>query len=130
MEGMVKAIERGFPQREIAKAAFEYQKRVEKRERIVVGVNDFVLKDEEIEIPILKVDPEVEKEQHRRLKELRQKRDNQKVKRALDDLRDGCRSNVNLMYPILEATRAYATLGEICGVMREEFGEYREPIIF
>ncbi len=130
MGGMVKAIEKGFPQREIAKAAFEYQRKVEKGEKVVVGVNKFALKDEKIEIPILKVDPEVEKEQHRRLKELREKRDNQKVKRTLDDLRDACRSNVNLMYPILEATRAYATLGEICGVMREEFGEYREPIIF
>lgn len=130
MGGMVKAIEKGFPQREIAKAAFEYQKKVERGERIVVGVNKFALKNEKIKIPILKVDPEVEKEQYRRLKELREKRDNQKVKRTLDVLHDACRSKDNLMYPILEATRAYATLGEICGVMREEFGEYREPIIF
>ena len=120
--GMVKAIEHGFPQREIADAAFRYQKLVEQGRRTVVGVNKHVLEGEKLEIPLLKIDHTVEEEQHRRLQELRARRDNVRVKKALADLKAACTGTDNVMYPILEAVRAYATLGEICGTMKEVFG--------
>ncbi len=128
--GMVKAIEQGFPQREIAEAAYRYQKAVDEGRRTVVGVNKYVLEGERLEIPILKIDPNVEKEQCERLARLRQRRDNDRVKRALADLKDACAGKDNVMYPILEAVQAYATLGEICGAMKEVFGTYSEPPMF
>jgi len=128
--GMVRAIEHGFPQREIADAAYRYQKQVEDGRRTVVGVNKHVLEGEKLEIPLLRIDPTVEQEQHRRLDELRKKRDNAKVKKALADLKAACAGRDNVMYPILESVRAYATLGEICGTMKEVFGSYEEPPMF
>jgi len=128
--GITKAIEVGYPQKEIAEAAYRYQKSVEEKKRIIVGVNEYVMEGEKPEIPLLKIDPQVEKDQCVRLDELRKKRDNQKVQRTLDDLRDACKGTDNVMFPILEATRAYATLGEIAGVFKEVFGEYREPPIY
>jgi methylmalonyl-CoA mutase N-terminal domain/subunit len=128
--GMVKAIEQGYPQREIAHAAYQYQKALEKKEKIMVGVNDFTMEGEKIEIPILKIDYTVEQEQHRRLEELRKKRDNMKVKKFLDELKQVSQSKENVMPLIIEAARAYASLGEICGAMKEIFGTYREPPIF
>lgn len=125
--GIIKAVEIGYPQKEIAKAAYQYQKEIEEKKRIIVGLNEYKMKNEKIEIPILEIDPQVENNQHKRLEKLRKKRDNQKVKQTLNDLRDACNGTDNLMYPIMEATRAYATLGEIAGVLKEEFGEYREP---
>ncbi|MFO7890911.1 MAG: methylmalonyl-CoA mutase family protein [bacterium] len=125
--GIINAVEKGYPQKEIAKAAYQYQKEIEEKKRIVVGLNEYKINNEKIEIPLLEVDPQVEKDQNERLEELRKKRDNQKVKRTLNDLKDTCNSTDNLMYPILEAARAYATLGEIAGVLKEVFGEYREP---
>ncbi|MCS7258050.1 MAG: methylmalonyl-CoA mutase family protein, partial [candidate division WOR-3 bacterium] len=130
MGGMIKAIEMGYPQREIANAAYEYQKAIEEKRRIIVGVNDFVIPDEVIEIPILKIDPRVEEEQCLRLQELRRKRDNNKVQKTLKELRKVAQSKENIMYPILECARAYATLGEICGVLKEVFGTYKEPVMF
>jgi methylmalonyl-CoA mutase N-terminal domain/subunit len=128
--GMVKAIEQGFPQREIAEAAYRYQRAIDEGRRTVVGVNKYVLAGEKLEIPILKIDPRVEQEQCERLRRLRQRRDNARVKRALVDLKAACAGNDNVMYPILEAVRAYATLGEICGAMKEVFGTYAEPPMF
>ncbi len=128
--GMVKAIEQGYPQREIAEAAYRYQKAVDEGRRTVVGVNKYVLEGEKMEIPILKIDPRVEEEQRERLAKLRKRRDNTKVRKALDDLKAACASKDNVMYPILEAVRAYATLGEICGAMKEVFGTYVEPPMF
>lgn len=128
--GIVKAIEVGYPQREIADAAYKYQKAVEEKKRIIVGVNDYIIEGEDLDIPILKIDPLVEKDQVQRLNDLRKKRDNQKVHRTLNDLRDACESTDNIMIPILEATRSYATLGEIAGVLKDVFGEYREPPIY
>ena len=128
--GITKAIEVGFPQREIAEAAFRYQKAIETKQRIVVGVNDYVIEGEKLEIPILRIDPRVERKQCERLAELRKKRDNRSVEKTLDDLRDACMGEENLMVPILKATRAYATLGEIAGVLKQVFGEYREPPIY
>ncbi|UCG43163.1 MAG: methylmalonyl-CoA mutase, partial [candidate division WOR-3 bacterium] len=128
--GMVKAIEHGFPQREIADAAYRYQKAVEESRRTVVGVNKFQLEGEKLEIPLLKIDPEVEREQRQRLDELRRKRDNAKVEQALGHLRDACSGTDNVMYPIMEAVREYATLGEIAQAMKDVFGEYLEPPMF
>lgn len=130
MGGMVKAIENGYPQREIAEAAYRYQRLVDEGKRTVVGVNRYQIKGEELEIPLLKVDPEVEKSQAQRLASLRQRRDNLKVKQALDDLRDACRGKDNVMYPILEAVRRYATLGEVCQAMKDVWGEFHEPPTF
>jgi len=128
--GMVKAIEQGYPQREIAEAAYRYQKAVDEGRRTVVGVNKYVLEGEKLEIPILKIDPRVEEEQRERLARLRQRRDNARVQKVLLDLKAACAGKENVMYPILEAVRAYATLGEICGAMKEVFGTYAEPPMF
>jgi methylmalonyl-CoA mutase N-terminal domain/subunit len=128
--GMVKAIEHGFPQREIADAAYRYQKLVERGRRTVVGVNKYVLEEEQLEIPLLKIDHSVEQEQHRRLQELRRKRDSGRVRQCLDDLKAACAGTANVMYPIMDAVRAYATLGEICGAMKDVFGTYEEPPMF
>ncbi len=128
--GMVKAIEHGFPQREIADAAYRYQRLVEQGRRTVVGVNKYVLDGEKLEIPLLKIDYSVEEEQHRRLKDLRARRDAKQVKRCLDDLRSACAGRDNVMYPIMAAVRAYATLGEICNTMKDVFGTYEEPPMY
>jgi methylmalonyl-CoA mutase N-terminal domain/subunit len=128
--GMVKAIEHGFPQREIADAAFRYQRAVEKTERVVVGVNRYELEGEKIEIPLLKIDYSVEEGQHRRLEDVRRRRDNARAKKCLDAVTQVCASPENVMPVILDAARAHCTLGEICGAMKKVFGEYREPAMF
>jgi methylmalonyl-CoA mutase N-terminal domain/subunit len=125
--GIIKAIERGFPQREIAQAAYQYQKNIEKKQRIMIGINKYKMKDEKIEIPLLEIDRKVEEEQKNRLEQLRKERDNHQVEKTLNDLRRACDQDKNLMPSILDATRAYATLGEIAGILKEVFGEYREP---
>lgn len=130
MGGMIKAIENGYPQREIANSAYKYQKAVEEKQRTFIGVNDFVLENEKLEIPILKIDHRVESEQHKRLATLRKKRNSNKVQKALKELKAACQSKENVMYPILDAARAYATLGEICNAMKEIFGVYKEPPMF
>jgi methylmalonyl-CoA mutase N-terminal domain/subunit len=127
--GVIPAIEKGFFQREISAAAFRYQKEIEEKRRVIVGVNDYVEEDEE-DIQILKIDPRIDEEQANSLTELRASRDNRAVQAALEDLAEACRDGSNLMPRILEAARAYATLGEIADVLRREFGEYREPPSF
>lgn len=127
--GVIPAIDKGFFQREIANSAYIYQKEIENKERIIVGVNDYKL-DEEISIQILKMDEEGEKRQINRLKNLRRNRDNKKLEKKLADLRKAAEGNENLMPYILESVRAYGTLGEICEVFRDVFGEYIEPAIF
>ncbi len=127
--GVVPAIEKGFFQREIAVAAFRYQKEIEERKRVIVGLNEFI-DDEEVPIEILKIDPAVDEEQRINLEELRSSRDNAAVKENLGRLAEACRDGSNVMPRIIDAARAYATLGEIAGVFREEFGEYREPPSF
>ncbi|MGB9808786.1 MAG: methylmalonyl-CoA mutase family protein, partial [Caldanaerobacter sp.] len=102
---------------------------VESKEKIVVGVNMFQI-EEEPPKNLLKVDPKVEELQRQKLKKLRKERDNEKVQKVLNDLKEACKGTDNLMPYILEAVKAYATLGEICGVMREVFGEYKAPSIF
>jgi len=129
MDGAVAAIEKGYVQKEIVESAYKHQKEVENKEKIVVGVNEFKVK-EEAPIEILRVDPEVEKKQTERLNAIKKKRNNEKVKHALKRLHHCAEGNENLVPPILEAVKEYATLGEICDVFREVFGEYKAPTIF
>jgi methylmalonyl-CoA mutase N-terminal domain/subunit len=128
--GVVKAIEAGFFQREIGWSAYEYQKAVERERKIVVGVNRFQLEDEKIEIPILKIDPQVEIEQRNAVRKVRSDRDNDKVARELLRLRETARGTGNLMPVILDCARCYCTEGEIIATLKEVFGEYQEPPIF
>lgn len=131
--GMIRAIEKGFPQREIADAAYAYQQAIERGEKIIVGVNRFTA-DEEAPIPILTIDREAEARQIERLQALRRVRDKGAVMRSLETLRQAAAGNdpwgKDLLMPmILDAVRAYATLGEIMDVFREAWGEYKEPSI-
>jgi methylmalonyl-CoA mutase N-terminal domain/subunit len=128
MGGMVNAIEKGFPQREIQESAFRFQKAVEAKEKIIVGVNEYEM--EEKPFPILYIDETVAEEQIARVAALKATRDNDQVARALLNLKETARGKTNLMEPILEASRAYATLGEMCDALREVFGEYEEPPVF
>ena len=127
--GVIPAIEQGFFQGEIAKAASEYQEKVDQKRRIVVGVNKFVKKGEKIEIPILKLGKESEVNQTKAIEELRKKRNNQKVNDALEDIRDACSSDRNIMEPIIHAAKAYTTLGEIVQEMKDVFGEWQETTV-
>jgi methylmalonyl-CoA mutase N-terminal domain/subunit len=129
MGGMVNAIERGYPQKEISDASYEYSRSCERKEKIIVGVNEFAMEEEPNQPETLYIDENVELEQIQRVRELRKTRDNEKVERALDSVRQTARGESNMMYPILDAVRAYATLGEICNAMRDVFGEYKEPEI-
>jgi methylmalonyl-CoA mutase N-terminal domain/subunit len=122
--GMVQAVEEGYPQRQIQDAAYTYQREIENSERIVVGVNSFVVEENPPE-GLLRVDPSVEKAQFAKLKDIRESRDNSAVTDCLNSLELVANSSGNLMPSILEAVRSYATLGEICGVLRKTFGEYR-----
>jgi methylmalonyl-CoA mutase N-terminal domain/subunit len=128
MGGMVVAIERGYPQREIQEAAFQFQRAVERKEKIIVGVNEYVM--DEKPFPILYIDEKVAEEQIGRLQALRSSRDNEKVRAALGRLQEVARGTGNVMDPILESARAYATLGEMCDALREVWGEYVEPPVF
>ncbi len=128
--GMVKAIESGYVQREINESAYRYQLAVESGEKIIVGVNKFQIEEDFPIDNILKVDPEDEERQKARLRKLKEERDNEKVKRALERVRKAAEGDENLMPPIIDAVRVYATVGEISDVLREVFGEYTEaPII-
>jgi methylmalonyl-CoA mutase N-terminal domain/subunit len=125
---MVEAIERGYPQREIAESAYAFHWAVEARERIIVGVNDFVAGDEE-SIGILYIDESTGDRQLAKLEALRRRRDNDRVERALDALREGAMDTANTMPLLLEAVRAYATVGEMCDALRDVWGEYTEQAI-
>jgi len=130
MGGAVAAIEKGFMQREIMESAYRYQKEVESKKRIVVGVNEFT-SEEKTPITILRIDPEIEKRLVERLNEVKRQRNNAKVRETLDRLRKAAeKEDENLMPYIIEAVKEYATLGEICNVLREVFGEYKPPTIF
>ena len=126
---MVAAIEQGYPQKEIAESAYSFQQAVERRDKIIVGVNGFVAETEE-PLPILYIDEKVGDQQVARLEKLRRERNNDRVRRALDELRKTAVGSGNLMYPLLEAARSYATVGEMCDALREVWGEYVEvPVI-
>ncbi|MFC1925111.1 methylmalonyl-CoA mutase [Chloroflexota bacterium] len=126
--GVVSAIEQGFFQREIAKSAYQYQQEIENNQHIIVGVNDYVL-NEPNDIPILSMDEEGMQRHLNRLNQVKQERDNQAVQQKLSDLQSAAQGNNNLMPYIIEAVRAYATLGETCDVLRQVFGEYRETSV-
>ena len=125
--GMVRAIEQGFVQREIQDASYRYQLEIEKKDRIVVGVNEFT-SGEEVKVPTLKIDPEVERSQRDRLEKVKKDRDAAKVEKCFKRLEDAARGTDSLVEPILEAVEAYATIGEISDTLRKVFGEYREQV--
>jgi methylmalonyl-CoA mutase N-terminal domain/subunit len=127
MGGMVAAIERSYPQREIAEASYRYQVAVDKKEKIIVGVNDFV--SEEKPLDILQIDETVAHRQAARLSKLRAERSKDEVARRLQALRTAAKGKDNLMPFIFDAVKSYATLGEICDAMRDVFGTYEEVAI-
>lgn len=128
LRGVLRGIENGFFVREISDAAARYQREIEEGKRIIVGVNKFTI-EEELKIPILKVDPEVQRRQIERLRKVKAERDNEAVKEALDWLRNAAENDENVMPAIMEAVKAYATIGEIMGVLKEVYGTYKKPII-
>jgi methylmalonyl-CoA mutase N-terminal domain/subunit len=130
MGGMLVAIEKGYVQQQIQDAAYNYQRAVESGDRVAVVVNRFRKEEGGETRELLKVDPKVGENQVRALKAVKEKRDGEAVRRALEEIRKAARDeSLNLMPPIIEAVKVYATEGEICGVLREEFGEYRENIV-
>jgi methylmalonyl-CoA mutase N-terminal domain/subunit len=128
MGGMLAAIDQGFPQREIAEAAFRFQQQLDTGEKIMVGVNKYVT--EEQKPPLLKIDERIEAAQIARLTEVKRVRDNRQVSRCLQDLKACCRSGENVMPYVIAAVKAYASVQEICDVYREIYGEYRDPGYF
>jgi methylmalonyl-CoA mutase, N-terminal domain len=124
---MVAAIECGYPQREIADASYRYQVAVDRKEKVIVGVNAYVTDEKPIEI--LKIDESVGEQQAARLRKLRATRSNDEVARRLDALRKAAAGKENLMPHLCEAAKAYATLGEICDALRTVFGVYEEAAI-
>ena len=130
MGGVISAIEDGYFQREIARSAFEYEKKINEKSRIVVGVNDFIKEDEKIEIPILEISTDVEENQNASLVRLREERDFQAVAAALENVEASASSEQNLLPPIIEAAHAGASLGEIVTAMKKVFGEWNETPAF
>ncbi|MAO86760.1 MAG: methylmalonyl-CoA mutase [Candidatus Marinimicrobia bacterium] len=130
MGGVITAIEKGYFQREIAYAASEYQRKVDSKRRIVVGVNKFVKENEKIEIPIMKIGQDVGQKQLDALNQLRSERDEDTVQQALTDIQEACADGSNLLKPIVAAAKADATLGEIVVSLKAEFGEWQEAAVF
>ncbi|MGQ9538245.1 MAG: acyl-CoA mutase large subunit family protein [Candidatus Bathycorpusculaceae bacterium] len=129
MGGVIPAIEKGFFQKEIAESAYRYQKEIEGKKRTLVGVNEYTIEGEKCPVKLLRVDPSVEKKQIERLQKLKRERDNRKVKEMLEKLHYAAEKDENLMPTIIEAVKAYVTLGEITEVLRKVYGEYKELII-
>ena len=129
MGGMVAAIERNYPQLEIADAAYKYQKQIDSKEKTVVGVNKYVT-EEEIPVEILQIEAELEEKQIQWTNQVKDTRDNKKVKNALEKLGESAQRDDNLMHPIIDAVKEYATEQEICDVFREVFGVYRDPGVY
>jgi len=128
--GVIPAIENGYFQKEIADAAYRYQMEVERKEKFIVGVNEFVETGEKIDIPLLLVSPEVEKNQRKRLAELKQNRNQESVKENLSELKSAAMDQKNLMPPLIKAAQNYVTLGEMIGELKEVFGTYEETAVF
>ncbi|MBX5451101.1 MAG: methylmalonyl-CoA mutase, partial [Thermogemmatispora sp.] len=127
--GVLACIQNGFFQREIAESAYRYQQEIEQRKRIIVGVNEYVM-EEDMKVPTLYIDREGERVHLERLNRVRRERDQAAVRKALDNLRRVAEGTENTMPAIIEAVKAYATLGEIMDVFRSVFGEYTEPAVF
>jgi len=128
MGGMVKAIELGFPQREIADSAYWYQRAIDAKEKIVVGVNAYEMEHEQI--PLLEIDETVARQQVARLRSVRKSRPRAAVKETLADLKKAAADDLNLMPFLLKAVKNYATLGEIMDALKDVYGEYEEPVTF
>jgi len=126
MGGMLKAIDKGYPQREIAEAAFTYQRQLEQGVKTVVGVNKYAI-PEEIKIDLLKIEPALEERQIQSVRKMKRERNSAAVREALRRVAESCRSGENLMEPICEAVRLEATVGEISDIFRAEFGVYKDP---
>ncbi len=129
MGGMIAAIEKGFPQMEIADAAYKFQRQLENKQKIMVGVNKYVTSAEQA-VPLVEIDESVGEEQIRRLRDIRRRRDNRAVSQALADLRAACKSGDNVMPYCIGAVKSLATVQEICDVYRDVYGEYRDPGLF
>ncbi len=130
MGGMVRAVEKGYPQREIARSAYEFERQLNQGDRTMVGLNDFVSDEEGDRIPTLKIDEEVQKKQRESLARVKAERSQTDVTRALDAVRSAAKDGANLMPPIIAAARVYATEQEICDVLRAVFGTYTDPAEF
>jgi methylmalonyl-CoA mutase N-terminal domain/subunit len=129
--GVIQCIKKGWFQKEIAKSAYEYQKRIDEGKEKIVGVNCYRIPgDEQVKVPVLEIDPKVEKAQWQRLKKLRKERDNSKVKDALKELETAARKNLNLMPYVLDAAKSYATLGEIRKTLEKVYGIYEQVELF
>ena len=129
MGGMLAAIERNYPQQEIADAAYRYQRQIDEKEKTVVGVNKYVT-EEEIPVEVLDIDEELEKLQIEKTNRVKNERDNSRVEACLQEIGESCSGKRNVMEPLIEAANAYATLQEMCDVYRQVFGEYRDPGIY
>jgi len=129
MGGAIVAIEKGFFQKEIADSAYKYQKEVDEMKRTIVGVNDYKIEKEEIPIELLRVDPKVEKEQITGFHKMKRERNKKRVEETLDKLRHAAQKDENLMPTMIDAVKAYATIGEINDVLRQVYGEYKELIV-
>ena len=129
MGGMVEAVERGFPQREIQESAYQYQKALEAGDQTIIGVNKYQMEEGKSDLPILVIDESVRAHQIERLEKTRQRRDGAAVSKSLDALRRAADKNENTMPATIEAVRCYATLGEICSALRDVYGVYEEPAI-
>lgn len=130
MGGMIAAIENGYPQMEISDAAYKFQKQLDAQEKVMIGVNKYVEKDEKIDIPLLAIDDSVEKQQLARLASVKRRRDGRQVARCLKELTIACKKGDNVMPYCIEAVKNYTTVQEICDVYREVYGEYHDPGIF
>ena len=128
--GVIECIESGYLQKEISDASSDYQKKIDSKDRIVVGMTEFIKENEEIEIPILEIRKEVEDEQNQRLNKVRTHRNQDLVKESLQKIQECCKTDVNVMPAIIEAVESYATLGEIVDCMKEVFGEWKEKVFF
>jgi len=128
--GVIKCLEEGYFQKEIAQAAYRYQQELEKKEKIIVGINEFVIENEKLDMPLLKIDESAEKEQLESINKVKQMRDNDKVKRALEDLKKAAGNSENTVPHLIECAKCYATEGEITEVLKSVFGEYNEPAWF
>jgi methylmalonyl-CoA mutase N-terminal domain/subunit len=129
MGGIIRAVEEGYPQKEIGESAYRFQREVETGERLIVGLNAFK-SERDTPIELLKIDEEVARQQVERVKQVRAERNQAAVDTALAKVEAACRGTDNLMPPVLEAVKAYATLGEICDVFRKVWGQYREGGVF
>lgn len=130
MGGMVEAVKRGFPQREIAKSAYQFQREVDEQKQIICGVNEYIDPEERIEIPLLRIDPEIERNQLERLRRVKQQRNQASVERALNNLEKAAERDENVMPYVIEAVKGSCTLGEIIDTLKTVYGEYQEKSIF